>query len=75
MCRWLIALLLALPRRRTPNRWTRPIATAASRRSRPRSPLVERSGDREGLRDHVRSFGCKLIWPKLGLDPLVPGAA
>jgi hypothetical protein len=21
---------------------------------------------------HLRSFGCKLIWPKLGLDPWNP---
>jgi hypothetical protein len=25
---------------------------------------LERLGDREALHDHVRSFGCKLIWPR-----------
>jgi hypothetical protein len=29
---------------------------------------LERAGDREGLRDHVRSFGCKLIWPREAFD-------
>jgi hypothetical protein len=30
---------------------------------------LERLGDCEALRDHVRSFGCKMIWPREGLDP------
>jgi hypothetical protein len=25
---------------------------------------LERAGDREALRDHVQSFGCKLIYPE-----------
>jgi hypothetical protein len=33
---------------------------------------LERLGDREALRDHVRSFGCRLIWPREGLRPFPP---
>jgi hypothetical protein len=33
---------------------------------------LERAGDREGLRDHVRSFGCTLIWPRAGFNPGFP---
>ena len=29
---------------------------------------LERAGDREALRDHVRSYGCKLIWPREAFD-------
>ena len=29
---------------------------------------LERLGDREALRDHVRSFGCRLYFPREGLD-------
>jgi hypothetical protein len=33
---------------------------------------LERLGDRETLRDHVRSFGCRLIFPREGLRPFPP---
>jgi len=34
---------------------------------------MERAGvDREVLRDHVRSFGCKLIWPREGFETFAP---
>ena len=33
---------------------------------------LERLGDREARRDHLRSFGCRLIWPREGLDPFFP---
>jgi len=29
-------------------------------------------GDKEFLRDHLRSFGCRLIWPREGLQPFPP---
>ena len=50
----------------------------ASARSRPLDTAIalERLGDREALRDHVLSFGCKLVWPKDGGDvPLQQWAA
>jgi hypothetical protein len=68
MCRWsILALLLAL-------------ATSAPARAEPLqdpyrecSPQTldtaiafERAGDQQALRDHVRSYGCRLIWPKEG---------
>ena len=33
---------------------------------------LERLGDREALRDHLRSFGCRLVWPREGLNPFPP---
>jgi hypothetical protein len=33
---------------------------------------LERLGDREALRDHLRSYGCRLIWPREGLQPFPP---
>jgi hypothetical protein len=33
---------------------------------------LERLGDREALRDHVRSFGCRLVFPREGLRPFPP---
>jgi hypothetical protein len=33
---------------------------------------LERAGDREALRDHVRSFGCRLIWPREGFETIPP---
>jgi len=33
---------------------------------------LERLGDREALRDHLRSFGCRLIWPREGLRQFPP---
>jgi len=32
----------------------------------------ERAGDRQGLRDHVRSYGCKLIWPREAFEQFEP---
>jgi hypothetical protein len=29
-------------------------------------------GDKEFLRDHLRSFGCRLIWPREGLQQFPP---
>jgi len=33
---------------------------------------LERLGDREALRDHLRSFGCRLIFPDEAFRPLPP---
>ena len=33
---------------------------------------LERLGDREALRDHVRSFGCRLIFPDAAFRPFPP---
>src|SRR5262249_51442683 len=33
---------------------------------------LERFGDREALRDHVQSFGCKLIYPREGFEQFPP---
>ena len=30
---------------------------------------LERAGDREALRDHLRSYGCRLVYPREGLRP------
>jgi hypothetical protein len=33
---------------------------------------LERAGDREGLRDHVRSYGCRLVFPREGFETFPP---
>ena len=33
---------------------------------------LERAGDREALRDHLRSFGCRLVFPREGLQEFAP---
>jgi len=33
---------------------------------------LERAGDREALRDHLRSFGCRLVFPREELNPFPP---
>jgi len=33
---------------------------------------LERAGDREGLRDQVRSYGCRLIFPWEGFEQFPP---
>jgi hypothetical protein len=33
---------------------------------------LERAGDREALRDRVRSFGCKLIYPNEAFELFAP---
>jgi len=65
MCRWwLLAISLALatsaPARAEP--LDNPYRDC-SRQTLETAIAFERAGDREGLRDHVRSFGCKLIFP------------
>ena len=65
MCRWwLLAISLALatsaPARAEP--LDNPYRDC-SRQTLDTAIAFERAGDREGLRDHVRSFGCKLIFP------------
>jgi hypothetical protein len=33
---------------------------------------LDRLGDREALRDHLRSYGCRLVFPREGLRPFPP---
>ena len=33
---------------------------------------LDRAGDREALRHHLRSYGCRLIFPREGLNPFPP---
>jgi hypothetical protein len=33
---------------------------------------LHRTEDAKALRDHVRSFGCRLIFPREGLQPFPP---
>jgi len=73
MCRWLmLSLLLALAAstaRAEPLNTLRDPYGTCDQQTLETGIALERSGDRDALRDHVRSFGCKLIWPRQGFDP------
>jgi len=73
MSRWLLlALFLVLATPAEPlNTLTDPYGTC-DQQALDTAVALERLGDREALRDHVRSFGCRLIFPREGLNPFPP---
>jgi len=75
MSRWLLLalfLVLATPAAAEPlNTLTDPYGTC-DQQALDTAVALERLGDREALRDHVRSFGCRLIFPREGLNPFPP---
>ena len=71
MCRWwllAISLALATPTAAMSEPLHEPYRDCSAQ-TLDTAIALERAGDREGLRDHVRSFGCKLIWPRQAFDP------
>ena len=72
MCRWLmLALLLALATPAMSEPLHEPYRDCSAQ-TLDTAIALERAGDREALRDHVRSFGCRLIWPREGFETIPP---
>jgi len=71
MSRWWLALFLALATPAHSKTLDNPYG-GCDRQTLDTAVALDRLGDREALRDHVRSFGCRLIWPREGLQPFPP---
>src|SRR5262249_53076265 len=68
MRRWLMLVLLVFATPAHSEPLDNPYG-GCDRQTRDTAVALERLGDREALRDHLRSFGCRLIWPREGLNP------
>jgi hypothetical protein len=71
MSRWLLALFLALATPAHSETLDNPYGTC-DQQTFDTAVALERLGDREALREHLRSFGCRLIFPREGLQPFPP---
>jgi len=70
MSRWLLALFLVLATPAHSEPLDNPYG-GCDRQTLDTAIALERLGDREALRDHVRSFGCRLVFPE-ALQPFPP---
>jgi hypothetical protein len=69
MCRWsLLALLLALCASTAHGEPLQDPYRDCSQQTLETAIAFERAGDQPALTDHVRSYGCKLIWPREGFE-------
>jgi len=71
MSRGLLALFLALATPALSETLDNPYG-GCDRQTLDTAVALERLGDRGALRDHVRSFGCRLIFPDEAFRPFAP---
>jgi hypothetical protein len=72
MARWLLALFLALATPAVAEPLDNPYGTCDQRTLDEAVALDRLPGDKSFLRDHLRSYGCRLIYPREGLQPFPP---
>jgi hypothetical protein len=71
MSRWLLVLFLALASPAHSETLDNPYGEC-DRQTLDTAVALERLGDREVLREHVRSFGCRLMFPDEAFRPFAP---